>query len=214
MKLFLEAILGLAIAHCAFAPPPTQPPTCPDATVELSGPSGTITSPGWPGDYPSDSECYWKINCGGHGKFPKVSVHWGDVHMPIHWSEDAKCSCCPNTKSCCGIHAFVSITEPSCPSYKYEDVKNGTITRREDLTRSSEYPGSIYVAQDGHVFFYGYGYAGTGFEIKYECPEPCKDEKSSKYCKKALKKGKCKKAKVADQCKKTCDKCDTHPHDE
>ena len=75
----------------AFAPPPTQPPTCPDATVQLSGPSGTITSPGWPGDYPSDSECYWKINCGGHGKFPKVSVHWGDVHMPIHWSEDAKC---------------------------------------------------------------------------------------------------------------------------
>ena len=74
--------------------------------------------------------------------------------------------------------------------------------------------GSIYVAQDGHVFFYGYGYTGTGFEIKYECPEPCKDEKSSKYCKKALKKGKCKKAKVADQCKKTCDKCDTHPHDE
>merc|ERR1711935_291158 len=200
MKLFLEAILGLAIAHSAFA-------TCPSETVELSGPSGTITSPGWPGEYPYDSECYWKINCGAHGIFPKVSVHCGDVHMPIHWAEDAKCSCCPNTKSCCGIHKVVSITEPSCPSYK-NDYKNGTITRLEDLTRNSEYPGSIYVAQDGHVFFYGYGYTGTGFEIKYERPEPCKDEKSSKYCKKAQKKGKCKKASVAKKCKKTCDACD------
>ena len=70
------------------------------------------------------------------------------------------------------------------------------------------YLGSIYVAQDGHVFFYGYGYTGTGFEIKYECPEPCKDEDSPKKCKKALKKGKCKKAAVAKKCKKTCDKCD------
>ena len=50
-------------------------------------------------------------------------------------------SCCPNTKSCCGIHAFVSITEPSCPSYKFLDVKNGTISRIGDLTRNSEYPG-------------------------------------------------------------------------
>ena len=111
MKLFLEAILGLAIAHSMYSlyqniiqlfeycsiKPNIQFnivgafATCPNTTVELSGPSGTITSPGWPGDYPNDSECYWKINCGGHGIFPKVSVHWGDVHMPIHWSEDAKC---------------------------------------------------------------------------------------------------------------------------
>jgi len=115
--------------------------------------------------------------------------------MPIYWAEDAGCGD--------GIHKFVSITEPSCPS-----SQNGAITRLEDLTRNSEYPGSIYVSSDGHVFFYGYGYTGTGFEIKYECPEPCKDEKSAKYCKKALKKGKCKKASVYKKCMKTCDKCD------
>ena len=49
---------------------------------------------------------------------------------------------------------------------------------------------------------------GTGFEIKYECPEPCEDEDSPKKCKKLLKKGKCKKAAVYKKCKKTCDKCD------
>jgi len=198
MKLFLEAILGLAIAHSAFAGlGHTLPTTCPDYPVEHSGPSGTITSPGWPGDYPADSACLWKINCGVHEPFPKVSVHWGDVHMPIHWAHDTGCGD--------GIHQHISITEPSCPSYDH--AKNGTITRLEDL-RSSEYPGSIYVSSDGHVFFYSYGYTGTGFEIKYECQEPCKDEQSPKYCKKALKKGKCKKASVAKKCKKTCDKCD------
>jgi len=206
MKLFLEAILGLAIAHSAFAPPPTQPPSCGDYDnpEEHSGPSGTITSPGWPGDYPAYSACVWKINCGAHTLVSKVSVHWGDVHMPIQWAEDSACSCCPNPKSCCGIHQYVSITEPSCPSLSYQ---NGTITRLEDLTRNSEYPGTIYVESDGHVYFYGEG-TGTGFEIKYECPEPCKDEKSAKYCKKALKKGKCKKASVYKKCMKTCDKCD------
>ena len=68
--------------------------------------------------------------------------------------------------------------------------------------------GCIYVSSDGHILFYSYGYSGQGFEIKYECPEPCKDEDSPKKCKKALKKGKCKKAAVAKKCKKTCDKCD------
>merc|ERR1712051_718512 len=38
--------------------------------------------------------------------------------------------------------------------------------------------------------------------------EPCEDQKSSKYCKKALKKGKCNKVKVWKKCKKTCDRCD------
>ena len=36
--------------------------------------------------------------------------------------------------------------------------------------------------------------------------EPCEDQKSSKYCKKALKKGKCN--KVWKKCQKTCDRCD------
>ena len=41
--------------------------------------------------------------------------------------------------------------------------------------------------------------------------EPCEDQKSSKYCKKALKKGKCNKVKVWKKCKKTCDRCDWYP---
>jgi len=219
MKLIVEAILGLAIAHSAFAgdvdpdvlagygyyPSTTdQPPVCPDYP-DFTGPSGTITSPGWPGDYPANSGCYWVINCGVQGVFPKVSVHWGDVVLPIIWAEDAG-SRCGN-----GIHQHVAIKEPSCPSYK-NDYRNGTSTRLEDLARadprSSEYPGCIYVSSDGHILFYSYGYAGQGFEIKYECPQPCEDEQSPKYCKKALKKGKCKKAGVAKKCKKTCDKCD------
>jgi len=194
MKLFLEAILGLAIAHSAFAGLGHLPSACPDYPVEHSGPSGTITSPGWPGDYPSNSSCYWNINCGASGPSPKISVQWGDVSMPIHWAEDAGCGD--------GIPKVVSITEPSCPL-----MKDGTIARLEDLTRNSEYPGYIYVTSIGYVGFYGY-MEGTGFEIKYECPEPCKDEQSSKYCKKAKKKGKCKKAGVSKKCKKTCDKCD------
>ena len=53
-----------------------QPPVCPDYP-DFTGPSGTITSPGWPGDYPANSGCYWVIDCGVQGVFPKVSVHWG-----------------------------------------------------------------------------------------------------------------------------------------
>ena len=29
----------------------------------LSGPSGTIESPGSPNDYPNDAQCLWQINC-------------------------------------------------------------------------------------------------------------------------------------------------------
>ena len=135
MKLFLEAILGLAIAHSKYFfrldltfsyldtvasnlifniiggfagavipdvldyenpyyPSSTdQPP--PDCHGNFTGPSdgteGTITSPEWPNDYPANSACFWHISC-EHGLFPEVSVHWGDVIMPIIWAEDAASS--------------------------------------------------------------------------------------------------------------------------
>ena len=73
-----QVFFNSSIVHCikpniqfnivgAFAQT-TQPPTCsPYYPIEHSGPSGTITSPGWPGDYPPNSTCTWFINCGQGG---------------------------------------------------------------------------------------------------------------------------------------------------
>ena len=49
-------------------------------------------------------------------------------------------------------------------------------------------------------------YSGHPFQIDFTC-EPCKDQKSFKFCKKQKKKGKCSKSGIWKKCKKTCDKC-------
>ena len=43
-------------------PGTTQGPNC--GYVHLTDPSGMITSPYWPNDYPSNTVCNWGIECG------------------------------------------------------------------------------------------------------------------------------------------------------
>ena len=70
-----------------------QPPHCHgNFTGPSDGTEGTITSPGWPNDYPANSACYWQISCEEHGLFPHISVQWGDVLMPVIWADDAASS--------------------------------------------------------------------------------------------------------------------------
>ena len=73
-------------------------------------------------------------------------------------------------------------------------------------------PAIMDIGSDGYIGFESnpYGMGGMGFIVKYQCPveEPCEDIKSTKYCKKAKKKGKCKKASIWKKCQLTCDKCD------
>ena len=74
------------------------------------------------------------------------------------------------------------------------------------------HPAIMDIGSDGYLGFESspYGMGGMGFEVKYQCPveEPCEDIKSTKYCKKAKKKGKCKKASIWKKCQLTCKKCD------
>lgn len=39
---------------------------------DISGPSGTITSPGWPNGYPNNMDCLWNITCGGPTDFAHI----------------------------------------------------------------------------------------------------------------------------------------------
>ena len=50
---------------CNSTIPPTQPPTPTPVQCggQLNGPSGTVTSPGWPSNYPNSTECTWNISC-------------------------------------------------------------------------------------------------------------------------------------------------------
>ena len=95
------------------------------------------------------------------------------------------------------------MTEPFCLT-----TMRSVYSLQEMLKKDA--PNPMIVGSDGYVGFESYGKEGMGFEVKYQCPleEPCEDIKSTKYCKKAKKKGKCKKSSIWKKCQLTCDKCD------
>ena len=79
---------------------PTTEPTLPPITTptdppficgkNVSGPSGSIKSPGWPKSYPPNAQCRWNIIC-ENGATPKVDVIWGDMINTVQWGENAGC---------------------------------------------------------------------------------------------------------------------------
>ena len=95
-----------------------------------------------------------------------------------------------------GNPKFTSIQEPGCLSIE----KISTM----DYSR-----GLLKFGSSGFVGFSSPSKSSGGlkFEIKYECPKPCADQKSKKFCKKQEKKGNCKKASINKKCKKTCGEC-------
>ena len=95
-----------------------------------------------------------------------------------------------------GNQKFTSMQEPGCPSIK-------------EISTMDYSRGLLKFGSFGFVGFSSPSQSsgGLGFEIKYECPRPCEDQKSNKFCKKQEKKGNCKKASIKKKCKKTCGEC-------
>ena len=56
----------------------TEKPISGCGSTELSGPSGTIKSPGWPNEYPNNSNCLWKINC-PQGQVVRIDIISFDI---------------------------------------------------------------------------------------------------------------------------------------
>ena len=100
-----------------------------------------------------------------------------------------------------GNPKFTTLHEPGCPSIEEIQTWN-----KNGMDYS---PSLLNFGSSGFIGFSSPSESsgGLGFEIKYECPRPCEDQKSNKFCKKQEKKGNCKKASIKKKCKKTCGEC-------
>ena len=103
------------------------------------------------------------------------------------------------------------MVEPECPLF---DIINPGYERGLTLDEMMRWgtdrqdfwsPGSLSFGSSGLVVFQSppFGMGGPGFEIEYECPPPCVDKKSQKFCNKE----KCHTKSAKKKCAKTSGHC-------
>ena len=85
----IQEYSGFEISYTCVDSATPPPPVC---GGDVSGPSGTIQSPGWPETYPiGEYYCGWFVDCGDNGGKAEYTVTWGGLTTSGSWGEEAGC---------------------------------------------------------------------------------------------------------------------------